>query len=524
MIRRLPIVIFLVVLLGFACSKNKPNLSDHPSQTATTANTIETTSSPATEVGSTETANTKSLCGTGRACPTYFQCKNERCIWGPIGNNKKYDALEYKDKPFHFWVEHGKWSARFQARETTFAGYQRCAEPEVCTPDEERGGHKACQQRAACKDLGFCSYIVVLRDAQEKVPPVDELFFDLRVEESDTGQYLIAQDRTDEITPVNAADINLNALAWSWGESLFKDRGMQGYLGPLSTISGCENVDRDKDFGLCLPGSKEHCANSTACRRFGKCTYIPHRCTFGAKESNECDAPRGSEGVNPCRDFGKCTAFSGECRASNDADCQKGSICSQFGLCGAEGGDCMATKVGFCENTKGCAEEARCCPSRRWGSFAWFPICKICPYQEDACKNSLACSREGRCTERNGKCVPTILRRLICQHARCAAWEWILAQPREKEYYSIHLTVSHLRYSGAASCSGMEDKTKTVVLATGCQHPYRGDPDYAGMKEYLEKARCKQSPGGLLKIEEVLTQKNELTETRDCYPVWWDSE
>jgi hypothetical protein len=97
-----------------------------------------------------------------------------------------------------------------------------------------------------------------------------------------------------------------------------------------------------------------------------------------------------------CRELGECVPQSGgRCVAVFDEDCMSSLACTRFGRCTVREGVCSATSDTDCAASDLCGERGEC--TARGGH------CEVA--SDDACRASTGCRDDGRCTLGDGECV-----------------------------------------------------------------------------------------------------------------------
>ncbi len=115
---------------------------------------------------------------------------------------------------------------------------------------------------------------------------------------------------------------------------------------PCARLGACKAED-----GLCVAGSTEDCAQSSACKKEAQCTAADGRCVADEEACKKSDA---------CSKDGRCGVKDGKCAAVASADCQKSSRCKLEGACSAKDGACVASSSVDCARSANCKTVNHC--------------------------------------------------------------------------------------------------------------------------------------------------------------------
>jgi hypothetical protein len=143
-----------------------------------------------------------------------------------------------------------------------------------------------------------------------------------------------------------------------------------------------------KSIGVCGPATDRDCRYSDQCEVSGACSLVDGTCQ--ARTQDDCAASRG------CSARGRCRLAKGACEVGTDDDCRRASLCGEAGKCVALDGECVAASDTDCLKSAGCATAARC---------SFNASTRTCVALPEDCLKSDQCRDEGRCFERDGRCV-----------------------------------------------------------------------------------------------------------------------
>lgn len=165
--------------------------------------------------------------------------------------------------------------------------------------------------------------------------------------------------------------------------------------------------------GTCVPGDDADCRRSEFCEKHGLCFKTGSFCA--AKVDADCRAS------TDCVYAGKCHLADEECEAASEADCLASDVCTEKGYCHYYEGKCLVFGDDDCRRSRSCIEDGRCTavpqevldgggckgpgpPHLVSGGFSGcFSYCGVAADAD--CRQSTACTEEGRCTARGGECV-----------------------------------------------------------------------------------------------------------------------
>jgi hypothetical protein len=96
-----------------------------------------------------------------------------------------------------------------------------------------------------------------------------------------------------------------------------------------------------------------------------------------------------------CGEDGLCAVVDGSCTARNDADCKKSEACSRDGRCSARNGVCVTS----CQDSQLCRELGLCDNEREKGKPA-----RCVTASDAACEKSDGCKKLGACSRTSDGC------------------------------------------------------------------------------------------------------------------------